>query len=259
MSSPDRWHYLLSGETKGPITRAEFAALATAGRVRPETLVWQPSMQDWMPAIETDLSSLLAPPLPKRRAPSRAKLPLSEEQYFSCAVLGLVAAAISSAITIDDVVPTQIHGLIFPVVLCAYFHRLGLVNILRIAGICIFTATAYFAAYAISYHSYNADIGSSSLALPGFGSGTVGFLLPMTMFFLFREKPQVSLYSYLIAAVPFAFYGCFVMPLAATIEKPSLMYPTEFGTSMLIHAPWQAAFAVALAFFLGKSNYRNLD
>ena len=253
----DNWHYLVSGNTQGPVTRAEIATLVRSGQIQPTTLVWHPSMQDWMPAIETKLSAVFDPQrnLRVKRARPRSAQALTEEQYFICAVLGLVAATLSSVVSSASDVPPQIHGLIFPVVLSAYFYWIGLMNGLRVASCIALTLVGYVCAYAISYNLFEANP-EAGLAIPGLGSGAIGFLIPMLMFVFLKEKPRVSPFSYIFATVPFALYGMFVMPLAAQIEKPTLGYPEEFGTSMLIHAPWQAAFAVVLAFFLSKSSFR---
>jgi hypothetical protein len=178
---------------------------------------------------------------------------------------GLLAATISSAITIGEVIPTLAHGVVFSAVVFPYFHRLGIVNPQRIFGLVVLIAVAYTTAFMVSYEAWmdaykaNRSAPTDVLAGPGFISGMIGYAIPICMFLFLKMKPQVGFLSYLGFALPFGVYSAITMPLAASIERPTgepMFYPTEFVTSMIVHAPWQAAFAVVLAFLLGKSEFR---
>lgn len=189
---------------------------------------------------------------------------LSQGHYIASAMRGLLAATISSAITIGLVIPTVAHGVVFSAVVFPYFHRLGIVNPQRIFGLVVLISGAYTTAYMVSHKAWmdafnlNFSTPTDVLAGPGFISGMIGYAIPICMFLFLKMKPQVGFLSYLGFALPFGVYSAITMPLAASIEYPvtPLLYPAEFVTSMIVHAPWQAAFAVVLAFLLGKSEFR---
>ena len=44
------WHIAQNGQTFGPYTPAQLAQAASEGRLLPETLVWTPGMETWLPA-----------------------------------------------------------------------------------------------------------------------------------------------------------------------------------------------------------------
>ena len=43
------WFYAEQGQKVGPIPETEFQALVAAGKITPQTLVWQSGMKDWAP------------------------------------------------------------------------------------------------------------------------------------------------------------------------------------------------------------------
>ncbi len=48
---PDQdWYYARDGQVRGPLGRAELRTLLIGGGLPPETLVWAPGMDDWVPA-----------------------------------------------------------------------------------------------------------------------------------------------------------------------------------------------------------------
>lgn len=49
------WFYAVNDERKGPVTDAQLPALISAGKISPDTLVWNQSMVDWKPAGQTSL------------------------------------------------------------------------------------------------------------------------------------------------------------------------------------------------------------
>src|SRR5690349_24648105 len=50
---PMEWHYAEGQEKRGPLPEAEMQSLIAAGRIRPDTLVWNPSFAQWKPARES--------------------------------------------------------------------------------------------------------------------------------------------------------------------------------------------------------------
>ena len=85
----DNWFYRLGNEQKGPVSTQQIEALEQAGIIRPDTLVWQEGMAEWMPALQTALSDLFKewkrqpPPFPKgeptQSAPSWSNPQIPEE------------------------------------------------------------------------------------------------------------------------------------------------------------------------------------
>lgn len=67
------WHYLVDDQVQGPIPQEEMAALAQAGRIGPETMVWRPGFADWVEARACELESLfpaeMPPPVPQTAPP----------------------------------------------------------------------------------------------------------------------------------------------------------------------------------------------
>jgi hypothetical protein len=51
------WYYASGKERIGPVSEAQISSLVTAGTIRAETLVWNRSMTDWLPAERTKLWS----------------------------------------------------------------------------------------------------------------------------------------------------------------------------------------------------------
>ncbi len=56
------WYYTENGEQRGPVTDAELQALAQAGRVDSETLVWREGQADWQPYRTVKPSPAGSPP-----------------------------------------------------------------------------------------------------------------------------------------------------------------------------------------------------
>lgn len=46
------WYYARGDVEKGPLSTAQMRALAAAGKIRPEDLVWKEGMETWVPASE---------------------------------------------------------------------------------------------------------------------------------------------------------------------------------------------------------------
>ena len=44
------WHVAVAGQTKGPFTPEQLAAMIASGEVRGASMVWTPGMQAWSPA-----------------------------------------------------------------------------------------------------------------------------------------------------------------------------------------------------------------
>jgi len=44
-----QWHYVDNGDSKGPVTAGDLKALAAAGGITGETLVWREGMDEWVP------------------------------------------------------------------------------------------------------------------------------------------------------------------------------------------------------------------
>ncbi len=62
---PPVWHWVESGQSRGPFTQAQLREAAAAGRLRRETLVWTAGMDGWLPAGQLpQLASLFGPPPP---------------------------------------------------------------------------------------------------------------------------------------------------------------------------------------------------
>jgi membrane protease subunit (stomatin/prohibitin family) len=70
---PPSWHIAENGLSVGPFSAPQVVEMISAGRVRPETLVWMAGMADWMPALRVpQLAGCFGaapPPIPGRRAP----------------------------------------------------------------------------------------------------------------------------------------------------------------------------------------------
>ncbi|MDH3211631.1 MAG: SPFH domain-containing protein [Myxococcales bacterium] len=62
---PASWHVAENGQSVGPFSPAQLAQAVTAGRLRPDTLVWTSGMPGWTAAGEVpQLAGLFPPPLP---------------------------------------------------------------------------------------------------------------------------------------------------------------------------------------------------
>ncbi len=58
------WHIAQEGQSAGPFTPQQMAEAATAGNIRPDTLVWSAGMAGWSPAGQVPLLVNLFPPTP---------------------------------------------------------------------------------------------------------------------------------------------------------------------------------------------------
>jgi membrane protease subunit (stomatin/prohibitin family) len=70
--APSVWHLAENGQTSGPFTGEQITQAISAGRIRPETLVWTAGMPSWSAASETpQLAGLFqaAPPPPPSEGP----------------------------------------------------------------------------------------------------------------------------------------------------------------------------------------------
>ena len=58
------WYYANDGRQTGPVSDPELDALVTSGVVRPETLVWQEGMANWLPLLQASPARAAAAPPP---------------------------------------------------------------------------------------------------------------------------------------------------------------------------------------------------
>ncbi len=56
------WHVAEGGAAQGPYPEETLPALAAAGRLGPDSMVWSPGMEGWKPARDTGLARLFPPP-----------------------------------------------------------------------------------------------------------------------------------------------------------------------------------------------------
>ncbi len=61
---PAAWHIAQNGQSAGPFTAQQMADAATAGNIRPDTLVWNAGMAAWLPAAQVPLLANLFPAVP---------------------------------------------------------------------------------------------------------------------------------------------------------------------------------------------------
>lgn len=55
------WHYVYGGQAQGPVDETELRAMFAAGQLAPETLVWNPTLSDWIAAGPAGLLPAPAP------------------------------------------------------------------------------------------------------------------------------------------------------------------------------------------------------
>lgn len=67
------WHYSIGGNNQGPLSNEQMRALAAAGTINGETLVWASPMSEWLPLARTELAR--APAAQPAFAPRPANLP----------------------------------------------------------------------------------------------------------------------------------------------------------------------------------------
>jgi membrane protein YdbS with pleckstrin-like domain len=68
------WHYAIGNERFGPVAPAELKALAAAGGLGPDDLVWKPGLTEWVAArsVRGLFAGALPPPLPAGAAAAPA-------------------------------------------------------------------------------------------------------------------------------------------------------------------------------------------
>lgn len=64
-----RWHYVQHGDKVGPVSEEELARLFLSRVLEPDTLVWEPGLEDWVsaasvPGLVPKDRAILPPPLP---------------------------------------------------------------------------------------------------------------------------------------------------------------------------------------------------
>ncbi len=57
--SHDKWYYVAGREQKGPFSIEQLTALASAGALQADTLVWSAKLTNWEPLGRTELASIL--------------------------------------------------------------------------------------------------------------------------------------------------------------------------------------------------------
>ncbi len=70
----DQWYYARNGERIGPVALESLRAMAYAGTLYPQDMVWHESMTQWSPA--STISELFAPPINPTQAAPYAAAPL---------------------------------------------------------------------------------------------------------------------------------------------------------------------------------------
>lgn len=82
------WYYARGDAEKGPLTTAQIKALAAAGKVRPEDLVWKEGMETWVAASELPelFPSGAAKPKEKARDPEDSATAVSRTPAERAAV-----------------------------------------------------------------------------------------------------------------------------------------------------------------------------
>jgi len=74
------WYYLDNQKQQvGPIEEADIKSLVVNGTMKKTTLVWNESLENWLPACDSSLGALFAAPMtpPPAPTPAPAKAPLS--------------------------------------------------------------------------------------------------------------------------------------------------------------------------------------
>ena len=91
-ASPAVWYYARGGEQHGPVTAAQLRAMADAGQLAPDDLLWKEGMADWAPARE--VRGLFASLPPAQPAPAPPEPPPAPQVVPPAA---LVTAAVATA------------------------------------------------------------------------------------------------------------------------------------------------------------------
>ncbi|HEU0008219.1 MAG TPA: DUF4339 domain-containing protein, partial [Verrucomicrobiae bacterium] len=75
------WFYALGGQQQGPVDDGQLDALAAAGTITPDTLVWREGLANWQPLRQARPASGAAPPVaaPPVAAPAGAAQPLGAD------------------------------------------------------------------------------------------------------------------------------------------------------------------------------------
>jgi hypothetical protein len=76
------WFYAIGGQQQGPVDDGQLDALAAAGTITPETLVWREGLANWQPLRQARPASGGAPPVvaPPVAAPAGAAQPLGADE-----------------------------------------------------------------------------------------------------------------------------------------------------------------------------------
>ena len=76
------WFYALGGQQHGPVDDGQLDALAAAGTITPDTLVWREGLANWQPLRQARPASGAAPPVaaPPVTAPAGAAQPLGADE-----------------------------------------------------------------------------------------------------------------------------------------------------------------------------------
>jgi len=74
---PISWHYLYQGQSQGPVAEDDLRGWLAEGRLPADTLVWNPTLSDWQPAMEVGLV-----PVPAKRFCGNCGAPLTPEARF---------------------------------------------------------------------------------------------------------------------------------------------------------------------------------
>lgn len=79
--SSKNWHYVKNGEAAGPVPGPELTRLVTDGSIRANTLIWNPTLPNWVEAgtfAELFPSAPVPPPIPMGGAPQPVFAALSD-------------------------------------------------------------------------------------------------------------------------------------------------------------------------------------
>lgn len=117
--STKNWHYVKNGEAAGPVPGPELSRLVSEGAIRSNTLIWNPTLPNWVEAgsyAELFPTAPLPPPIPAEDAPqpafAAASAPASPAAVSPLADLGpdLGAArpGLASSWTNDSLEPANV-------------------------------------------------------------------------------------------------------------------------------------------------------
>lgn len=102
-----KWHCHIDGKQYGPVEVEQLAGWIAEGRVRPNDLVWQEGMADWLPASSVPALAPLfpddplggvpggsVPPAPRQKAARKRLEPHRGGTVLTLGILGLVCCQI---------------------------------------------------------------------------------------------------------------------------------------------------------------------